>query len=55
MYINGQIEGHEELLAIHKAYASSGDDPMARGASIVGVTGIESHLVMLKSIKSMLS
>jgi putative membrane protein len=55
MYINGQIDGHEELLAIHKTYASSGADPMARGASIVGVTGIQSHLVMLKGIKSMLS
>ena len=54
MYIGGQIDGHEELLAIHKSYARSGDDPMARGASIVGVTGIESHLVMLKSIKGML-
>jgi putative membrane protein len=55
MYIDGQIDGHEELLAIHKTYASSGDDPMARGASIVGVTGIQSHLVMLKTIKSMLT
>jgi putative membrane protein len=55
MYIDGQIEGHEELLAIHKTYARTGDDPMARGASIVGVTGIQSHLVMLKTIKSMLT
>jgi putative membrane protein len=54
-YINGQIGGHEELLGIHKRYAASGDDPMARGASIVGVTGIQSHLVMLKTIKSMLN
>ena len=54
MYIEGQIDGHEELLTIHKSYARNGDDPMARGASIVGVTAIESHLVMLKSIKSML-
>ncbi len=55
MYINGQIEGHEELLRIHKRYARSGSDPMARGASIVGVTGIQSHLVMLRTIKSMLA
>jgi putative membrane protein len=55
MYINGQIQGHEELLAIHKRYARTGDDPMARGASIVGVPSIQSHLVMLKSIKSMMS
>ena len=55
MFINGQIAGHEELLSIHKRYARSGADPMARGASLVGVTGIESHLVMLNTIKSMLS
>jgi putative membrane protein len=54
-YINGQIDGHEELLRIHKRYAASGSDPMARGASIVGVTGIQSHLVMLKTIKGMLA
>lgn len=55
MYINGQIEGHQELLTIHRRYARSGNDPMARGASMVGVTGIQSHLVMLRTIKSMLA
>jgi putative membrane protein len=54
MYINGQIDGHQELLAIHKKYARSDDDPMARGASIVGVTAIQSHIAMLKGIQSML-
>lgn len=54
MYIEGQIDGHEELLAIHKKYARNGDDPMARGASIVGVAGIQSHLAMLRGIKSMI-
>lgn len=51
MYIDGQIMGHEELLAIHQAYASDGEDPMARGASMVGVTGIQTHLVMLNGIR----
>jgi putative membrane protein len=54
MYINGQISGHEEVLAVHRKYASGGDDPMARGASIVAVTGIQTHRVMLKTIKRML-
>lgn len=54
MYINGQIDGHEELLLIHKRYARSGNDPMARGASLVAVAGIKSHLVMLKGIKSLI-
>jgi len=30
LYIDGQIDGHEELLAIHQTYARSGDDAMAR-------------------------
>ncbi|MDF2799663.1 MAG: hypothetical protein K0R85_2407 [Devosia sp.] len=55
MYIDGQIEGHEELLKIHQTYAKNGDDPMARGASMVGVTGIQTHLVMLNSIRNSLS
>lgn len=51
MYIDGQIAGHEELLPIHRAYARSGNDPMARGASMVGVPGIETHLIMLAGIR----
>lgn len=54
MYIEGQIAGHEELLAIHKDYAKSGKDEMARGASIVAVPAIETHLAMLKTIQGSL-
>ena len=54
MYIEGQITGHEQLLEIHQEYADEGDDPMARGASMVGVTGIQTHLVMLRSIQASL-
>jgi putative membrane protein len=55
MYVEGQITGHQELLKIHQAYARSGRDPQARGASIVGVTGIQSHLFLLNSIRSQLA
>lgn len=54
MYIDGQIKGHEELLGIHQTYAESGQDPMARGASMVGVPAIETHLAMLRGIRQML-
>ncbi|MDB5613168.1 MAG: hypothetical protein JWQ22_821 [Devosia sp.] len=54
MYIDGQIAGHKELLAIHQTYAAGGQDPMARGASMVGVTGIQTHLVMLQAIRTSL-
>ena len=52
MYVDGQIQGHTELRAIHSDYAANGTDPMAQGASLVGVTGIDTHLVMLNSIKA---
>ncbi len=55
MYIDGQIKGHRELLDIHRRYARSGADPMARGASLVGITGIESHLYLLDSLKRQVS
>lgn len=54
LYIDGQIMGHEELRAIHSDYAQNGTDPMARGASMVGVTSIDTHLVMLNSIRASL-
>ncbi|MFD1746620.1 DUF4142 domain-containing protein [Rhizobium helianthi] len=54
MYIEGQIQGHEELLAIHKDYARNGKDEMARGASMVAVPAIETHLAMLKTIENSL-
>lgn len=55
MYIEGQIAGHKELMEIHEDYAQNGDDPMARGASMVGVAGIQTHLVMLRSIQASLT
>ncbi|MBM3604540.1 MAG: DUF4142 domain-containing protein [Alphaproteobacteria bacterium] len=54
MYIQGQITGHEELLQIHRTYAAEGTDPMARGASMVGVPSIETHLAMLRGIERQL-
>ncbi|WP_410219329.1 DUF4142 domain-containing protein [Paracoccus sp. (in: a-proteobacteria)] len=54
MYIEGQITGHEELLTIHRTYAAQGTDPMARGASMVGVPSIETHLAMLRGIQNQL-
>lgn len=54
-YIDAQIAGHEEARPIHETYAESGEDPMARGASMVGVTGIDTHLVMLQSFRQQMA
>jgi putative membrane protein len=50
-YLDAQITGHEEARPIHEDYAANGEDPMARGASMVGVPSIDSHLVMLRSFR----
>ena len=54
-YLDAQIAGHEEARPIHETYAESGTDPMARGASMVGVTGIDTHLVMLQSFRQQMA
>ncbi len=54
LYVQDQIAGHEELRAIHSSYAAEGADPMARGASMVGVTSIDTHLAMLRAIQASL-
>ena len=53
-YVDAQIAGHEELRGIHSTYAETGEDPMARGASMVGVPSIDSHLFLLNSIRQQL-
>jgi putative membrane protein len=55
LYVEGQIAGHQELRAIHESYAANGSDPMARGASMVGVTSIDTHLAMLRGIQATLA
>jgi putative membrane protein len=51
MYIRGQIMGHREVLKIHQDYTRNGTDPMARSASIVGVTSIKTYLAMLQGLR----
>ena len=53
-YLAAQMQGHEQLRALHAAYAENGANPMARGASIVGVPAIDSHMSMLRAISNRL-
>jgi putative membrane protein len=50
LYVQGQIAGHRELLALHKSYARRGADPTAQGASTVAVPSIGTHLAMLRTL-----
>ncbi|MCZ0961027.1 DUF4142 domain-containing protein [Paracoccus benzoatiresistens] len=54
MYLQGQMTGHEQLRSLHSAYAENGSDPMAKGASIVAVPAIDSHMSMLRAIQQRL-
>lgn len=53
-YLAAQMQGHEQLRALNAAYAEGGENPMARGATIVGVPAIDSHMSMLRAISSRL-
>lgn len=53
--VGGWIAGHEELCAIHEGDPADGTDPMARGASMAGITRIDSHPETLRAIRTSLS
>lgn len=50
-YLDAQIAAHEEGRPIFEQYAESGDMEMGRGATMVGVPSIDSHLVILRSFR----
>jgi putative membrane protein len=50
-YLDAQIAAHEEGRPIFEQYAESGEMEMGRGATMVGVPSIDSHLVMLRSFR----
>ncbi len=50
-YLDAQIAAHEEGRPIFEQYAESGDMEMGRGATMVGVPSIDTHLVMLRSFR----
>lgn len=51
MYLQGQLTGHRELLALHQRSASSGarDEKII---STIAVAGIEQHIAMLQGMQS---
>jgi putative membrane protein len=50
-YLDAQIAAHEEARPIFEQYAANGDMEMGRGATLVGVPSIDTHLVMLRSFR----
>jgi predicted outer membrane protein len=51
MFVQAQIVGHQEALAIHGGYAQSGDDPKLRTIAANAVTLIQRHLAQLSVLE----
>jgi putative membrane protein len=50
-YVEGQIAGHEELLALNSAYAQNGSDSRGRAVATVAVPSIQTHLSILSKLR----
>jgi putative membrane protein len=50
-YVEGQIAGHEELLALNTAYAQGGADDRGRAVATVAVPSIQTHLSILSNLR----
>jgi putative membrane protein len=51
LYLDTQIAAHEEGRPIFEQYSEEGSMEMGRGATMVGVPSIDTHLVMLRSFR----
>lgn len=49
-YVEGQIAGHEELLALNTAYAQNGRDDRGRAVATLAVPSIQTHLSILSKM-----
>ena len=52
MYVQGQIIGHNEALALTNAYAQSGFDTQGRSVAILAVPSIQTHLTILSRLRA---
>jgi putative membrane protein len=52
MYVQGQIMGHNEALALTSAYAQSGFDTQGRSVAILAVPSIQTHLTILSGLRA---
>jgi putative membrane protein len=52
MYVMGQIQGHQQLLALNEANAQGGDD-VSRAVGLISVPAIQTHLQILSHLRGM--
>ena len=53
LYLSQQLQAHQQAWALQKGYAVDGDDSALRAVASQAVPVVESHLTMVKSLKSM--
>ena len=54
MFVNLQLMGHQEALAIHGSYAQSGDDPALRRIARSTLPMIRLHISQLSRMQRMM-
>ena len=52
MYVRGQIEGHQDLLALNRSYLMTGDDPRQQSVASMSLPIIERHLAILNGLRN---
>ncbi len=50
LYVSQQLQSHQQAWALHKGYATDGDDAALRQVAAGAVPVVESHLVELKGL-----
>jgi putative membrane protein len=53
MYVQGQIRGHRELLALNSSYLRSVGDPQEQGIAQMSLPIIQRHLAILNGLREM--
>jgi putative membrane protein len=51
MYVQGQIRGHRELLALNSSYLRSGRDPQEQAVARMSLPIIQRHLAILGNLR----
>ena len=52
VYVRQQVTAHEEALALHQAYAATGDQPALKAAAASAVPIVERHLADIRRIQA---
>lgn len=50
-YVQGQIVGHRELLALNQSYLQTGRDPQVQGVAQMSLPIIQRHLAILNNLR----